>query len=201
MLHLFNMLPCSSFNYAPHSLRGNSVFYRDASIAKTFFSETIETSHFPYLVFCYFRMFMILPSLSSSFFGSITHIVHLRSFPKMVRIYARRVIAFMKNHASFLYFPFMKFVRKSMGINLFFNSINSCLSDSISVLFNSRSAPYPTSSGFFSVPPEQLFRWDAIRHIPTFFASFIPFKYGDIAINTLPIFVIHSTIVTLSEEY
>lgn len=107
-----------------------------------FHSEISNLAYFFRRKFCFPNFFT---SCKSSFSNGVFNVLFLSASYKVFRIYARRVIAFMKNNEFFRNFTYMDFIRNSMGLNFSRGMELPVPSTKFST------CPQPTSRSFFDV--------------------------------------------------
>lgn len=114
---LFNVFPCQSMNYAINAILRYFEFPRNIPLIP--FSSFMYSPYFYYLGIREKRN-MLVDGPVSSFLNHIKHIIFACSKKQMFRIYARRVITFMKDAKPFWNKTIVNFPRKTMCINSFF---------------------------------------------------------------------------------
>ncbi len=147
----------SMYNLEDCSLT-NSVF-----MSKVFLFYKSWNIRFSYLFNLFFRQFCQWVIFSfhysfrvSSFFAHILHIIFLRSQEQMVRSYARRIIALMKNPHPLWYKTIMYFPGKTMGCYSWFIRISGYRTITLRI---GSHQPNPASICFFNLCPKSLLYW------------------------------------------
>lgn len=116
------------------------------------------------------QLFLRTTSIPSTFFHFISNIIKVSAKPQMFRIYADRVVTFMKNMKTFIKLAIREFVTKTMYRNRFI--INTELPVK-SRLSNTRfSKPRPTFLRLFNIFPKTKFR-SSIKRMTVSPPSFI----------------------------
>ena len=115
------------------------------------FSGDMFASYLPDLLFSESRPSAAFPMRNSSFFAHIFMIVLRSSQEKMRRVYAGRIIAFMKNPHAFWYRPEMNHPRSSMGPESQPRNRSPISTNRFA------SNPKPASFSFFDLRPEDFF--------------------------------------------
>lgn len=165
------MTPFLSLNYTAYCLRTSVKHPRYFSLPfKSTITYRTNTGNIKALEFCSALAFAICTTI---FFMHIGQIVLERSSPEMFRVYARRIVARMKNKKAFWNFLFvMKFPGKSMGMNP--PSTTGFCKFSIPHT-GSRCCPNPAFVRFFNVPKKSFRNFKCFSWVDTTWHKFSPF--------------------------
>lgn len=181
MSNLLNMNPCLSFNQTFDRRACYAIFPTNAHISSTSYSAFVDRSNGFYFIWIKNSIPMFCSRICSSFFGSISHVVGVSSYKKMLRINTRRVVAFMKYAKTIWNWSFMKFIGKSMCVFLSFLPIYPSGCYPIGIFSYACPHPKPTSWSLFYVFKESIFNRYLSRFVVTNEAPNLFSKYWLVA--------------------
>lgn len=156
------MTPAFSFDYFENCHRADIEFFGKAYASKSSYTLFVGIPYFFDLLFRQYAIPVVRSFFYSIFIFSIFHVVDLSSNKKMFWINARRCVTLMQNIHSFFYFTVREFIRKSVGVFLFFNSISMIRYNSVA--FCVTASPQPARRSFFDIFPETIFYRDLFTH-------------------------------------
>lgn len=142
------MLPGKSFYNGVNSFMVNAIFSSQRRASDLI--RNVGISYFFNKFLIEYCRPMFLSNSFSSFRKHIVHVLFLCSNPKMFRIYAKAIVAFVKHTKTLWNFSLMELVRKSMG-----GAIVSEIPVSGFRKFSTR--PNPAGFSFFNPPEKEKF--------------------------------------------
>lgn len=153
------------------------------------FSRFPEGFYFPNIILSQLRIGDCFSFRLSSFFNFIFSVIKARSNEEVFRVYARRVVAFVKDIKAIFDFAEMNLPRYPMGIRIFRVSSNNTIS-----FWNSRAIPNPAIGSFIDKFPKTDFQRIFSIFISTWPTSWSFCLFSRTTINTFPEMVAFATV-------